>query len=141
MSELNPSQRGELGEIRMASEFKRIGADIFFPFGEAKIDAIVFIDGSTYKVQVKTAHTRESERDAVRATLDSSEGYDYHDVVDAFVLYNPNEDECYWLYTHEVGETSASVCTVGPDEVHPPNRDRATFSKDVLISERFGRKT
>jgi len=137
MDHLNASQKGELAEIRMASEFKKLGGDVFFPFGASKIDAMVYIGGSVYKVQVKTARTRKSEVNAVRATLNSSEGYDYHDVVDAFVVYNPETNECYWLYTHEVGETTASICTVGEDEVHPPNRERATFAKDVLIQERF----
>jgi hypothetical protein len=137
MDHLNKSQKGELAELRMASEFKRLGGDVFFPVGASKIDAMVYIGGSVYKVQVKTASTRKSEVNAVRATLSSSAGFDYHNVVDAFVVYNPKSDECYWLYTHEVGDTTASICTVGPDEVHPPNRERATFAEDVVIRERF----
>jgi len=131
---LSNDEKGDMAELSAATEAKSVGADVFMPFGKSKIDMIVFLGSSTYKVQVKVAKHRDGEPNNVRAILRSEGGYDYHGIVDAFVLYNKHTDECYWLWPEQVSKTVASVCVVKPEQVKPSNRERATFSKDVLMS-------
>lgn len=132
---LSNDEKGDLAELEAASDAKSVGADVFFPVGQSKVDMIVLIGSSTYKVQVKVAKHRDGEPNNVRAILRSESGYDYHGVVDSFVLYNKHEDECYWLWKEQVGKTVASVCTVKPEHLKASNRERATFSKDVIMQD------
>lgn len=132
---LSNDEKGDLAELEAASDAKSVGADVFLPFGKSKVDMIVFIGGSTYKTQVKVAKHRDGEPNNVRAILRSEGGYDYHGIVDAFILYNKHEDECYWLWPEQVAKTVASVCTVSPEHLKASNRERATFSKDVMMRD------
>jgi len=132
---LSNEEKGDLAELEAAATAKSAGADVFLSFGKSKVDMIVFIGGSTYKAQVKVAKHRDGEPNNIRAILRSESGYDYHEIVEAFILYNKHEDECYWLWPEQVTKTVASVCTVPPECLKASNRERATFSKNVMMQD------
>jgi hypothetical protein len=129
---------GDAAELGAATIIRRNGGQVSFPFGDnAKYDIVADIGNTLYKVQVKSTTQRDGESGSLRAPLRSSDGYGYDDSdVDSFILYNQIDDEYYWLWPEECADTVARVCTRTRDEVHPPNRERATFSCDVMLSER-----
>lgn len=137
MSDINAI--GDSAELLVGGKMREIGAQVSFPFGDnAPYDLIIDIGGSLYRVQIKTTSQREDENGSVRAPLRRGNGSSYgYEEVDAYVLHNRLDDEYYWLWTDECAETVARVCTDSPEEVYPPNRERATFAKNVLLSKRL----
>ena len=53
---MNSKSKGNLGEIKVASEFIKYGCMVSFPFGDnARYDLVVDMNGELKKVQVKYA--------------------------------------------------------------------------------------
>jgi hypothetical protein len=110
---MNSKSKGNLGEIKVASEFIKYGCMVSFPFGDnARYDLIVDDGSSLKKVQVKYANSKSKEK-SWRCFCVSSKNHTtnkklnkYKDDVDIMAFYIPEIDKCIMFNIDEIGDKS-----------------------------------
>lgn len=111
---MNSKTKGNLGEIKIASEFIKYGCMVSFPFGDnARYDLIVDDGNSLKKVQVKYANSKNANG-AWRCMCTSSKNHTtnkkldkYKDDVDIMAFYLPEIDTCLLFNIDEIGDKTA----------------------------------
>jgi len=112
---IDTHQNGAVSETMVQARLYEEGYAVSVPCSEEPYDLIVDIEGELLKVQVKTLYTRTrcSGRTSYRAELrPKSRGTDNArysaENVDAFAVYNSDDEEVYWLWFDEAPATEAS---------------------------------
>lgn len=119
---MNSKSKGNLGEIKVASEFIKYGCMVSFPFGDnARYDLVVDMNGELKKVQVKYAASKNANG-AWRCMCVSSTNHTtnkkldkYKNDVDIMAYYIPELDICIMFNIEEIGDkTSIHVRNEAP---------------------------
>lgn len=111
---MNSKTKGNLGEIKIASEFIKYGCMVSFPFGDnARYDLIVDDGNSLKKVQVKYANSKSKEN-SWRCFCVSSKNHTtnkkldkYKNDVDIMAFYLPEIDKCIMFNIDEIGDKAS----------------------------------
>lgn len=105
---MNSKSKGNIGEIKVASEFIKWGCIVSFPFGDnARYDLIIDDGNSLKRVQVKYADSKENG--SWRCTCVSSTNHTtnknlhgYQNDVDIMAFYIAELDECIMFNISEI---------------------------------------
>lgn len=108
-------QKGDISEAKCLLEFQKRGIPVLIPWGDKeRYDLVIELNGSFYRVQVKTAN--ECRSGAVMCYTRSSHDhtthkryYKYQNQVDFFFFYNFQLDKCALVPMSVVGDKS-SIC-------------------------------
>lgn len=104
----NTKQKGNLGELKAATEFTKWGITVAFPFGDnARYDMIIDIDGELKKVQVKYSDS-SSDNDSFNCRCVSSKNHTTNKTLDKYT----NDVDYFVFYLAEI-----DVCCIVPIEV------------------------
>lgn len=124
------NRKGDIGELRVASELMELGYVVSEPISDTNYDLVVEIDDEFKRVQVKVCRWSDKDntyRVGFEKTHYTSSGANrslYEEgKIDAYAIYNMEESEAYWLWFGEAPKWGAS-------------RTRSTWSED-LISDKF----
>ena len=106
----NSKWKGNLGELKAATEFVQSGITVSFPFGDnARYDMIIDIDGELKKVQVKYSDS-STDNDSFVCRCTSSKNHTtnkvcdtYIDDIDYFVFYLPEINTCCLVPIEVIG--------------------------------------
>ena len=102
--QFSTSLKGAIAETKIVAELTSIGVICSRPVTDCGYDLITDLDGELTRVQVKyvaahdESHMRVPTSRPKRSTKQN--GYsrtDYEDEIDAFAIYCPDNDGCYWL--------------------------------------------
>ena len=113
---MNSSQIGNIGEVRVLSEFIKLGIPCYIPYGDGNIcDLIADFNGKLNKIQIKTCQSL-NKSGAMEWKVTRQEGYhgsrmqyDYNDI-DYFGLYCIETDEvCLFPYDENCPKTTISI--------------------------------
>lgn len=108
---MNSKVKGNVGELRIASEFVKWGCTVSFPFGDnARYDLVAEINGELKKIQIK--YTEDSiESDSFRCKCESSTYHTnnkgcqtYINDVDYIALYIDKIDTCCLIPIEAIGK-------------------------------------
>lgn len=110
---IDSHQNGAVSESMVQSRLYKEGYAVSVPVSEEPYDLIADIDGELLKIQVKTLFTRDRGTSTqYRAELrprSRGKGERYKsENVDAFAVYNSDDNEIYWMWFEEAPETEAS---------------------------------
>jgi hypothetical protein len=108
---LTTNQKGAIAEAAIAKEAITLGIGVYAPYGDERCDLIFDLRPRLMRVQCKWA---SREGDVIVARLYSArrarDGLIRRlyscDEVDAFAIYAPATDECYWLDAHHFARRS-----------------------------------
>jgi hypothetical protein len=110
---LSPNQAGEVAENIVATELLRAGYNVAEPKIPCQYDLLVDIDGEFIRTQIKRGF-EDSREDTLRVNLTGSVhkgGTEYESVkysaddIDAFSIFDPVNDNVYWLWFDEAPTT------------------------------------
>lgn len=131
---MNSKSKGNIGEIKVASEFIKWGCIVSFPFGDnARYDLIIDDGNSLKRVQVKYADSKNAN-DAWRCVCVSSTNHTtnknlhgYQNDVDIMAFYIAELDECIMFNISEIKDkTNVYVRNTAPLN----NQANVTYIKD-----------
>lgn len=128
---LSSKQLGNIGELKTALEFAKLGIPIYFPFGDNEsADLLAEFNGKLNRIQVKS--TTSNNGSFVTFSLKSSmRGYDHRytkEEVDYFALYDAIADKLYLIPFTTKQNLSLRI-------TQPKNNQKARilFATDFLI--------
>jgi len=99
----SPKEKGVITESKVLNELLKHGFDVSQPFGDNSRYDFVVDNGELYRVQVKTAHSRDNgtvkfNTASRRPKRDGSSAIDDYDGdVDAFCVYCPDYNDVWWI--------------------------------------------
>lgn len=128
---MDSQQKGDLAEIKIAAELKRLGWDVLLPFGDGhRYDLVAERDDEYKKLQVKHGTiTRDSvEFRCYCSGEDGNKSYTA-DEIDGFAVYSSVNDDCYWVDIHEANETKMALNLLDNDAKNP--------ASDFWLSDEF----
>ena len=128
---MNTKQLGNIGELKVATEFLNLGYRIYFPYGDnSSVDLIIENDYTLYKVQVKTSKIMTNGKISfdLRSSMVNYEKSYSKEEIDYFALYNFTLDECYIIPF-----TTRSEVTIRCTPTKNFQKKGITFNKDVLL--------
>lgn len=101
---MNTKSKGNIGEIKIASEFIKWGCFVSFPFGDnARYDLVVDINGELKKVQVKYVDVKDA--DAYKCPCVSSKNHTTNKKLD--IYKNDVDFICFYI-------TEIDTCVIFP---------------------------
>lgn len=130
---MNTKQLGNIGELKVATEFLKLGYRVYFPYGDnSSVDLIIEKDYKLYKVQVKTSKAKLNGKVSfsLRSSMVNYEKRYSVDEIDYFALYNFTLDECYIIPF-----TTKSEVTIRCTPTKNFQKKGITFNTDVLLSK------
>lgn len=131
---LNSKAKGNIGEIKVASEFIKYGCIVSFPFGDnARYNLIVDTGDELWKVQVKYSDSKP-EYNSWRCVCVSSTNHttnkkltNYKNDVDVMAFYIPDIDTCVMFKIDEIGDKTNIFVRVEPPT---NNQSNVTYVQD-----------
>lgn len=103
---MNPSDKGSLSELKIITRLVELGATVSLPFGgAARYDLIEDSRGSLARVQVKTGNLQDGviKFKTKSVCCRTGKGKPYQGEIEAFIVYCPQNDKCYWISVDDVG--------------------------------------
>ena len=128
---MNSKSKGNIGEIKVASEFIKWGCIVSFPFGDnARYDLIIDDGDSLKRVQVKYADSKENgswKCICVSSTNHTTNKnlHGYQNDVDIMAFYIAELDECIMFNISEIKDK---------------NKELREYQEDLLSFRRTLRK-
>lgn len=111
--ELNSKQLGNVTEVSVMLSFLKLGYNVLTPYGDCeRYDFVADINGTLYKIQVKTSKDEDGKFSFNTASTHYTDGKCIHDSytkdeIDFFAtVYN---DECYLIPVEKCGGRSTSL--------------------------------
>lgn len=137
---MNSKSKGNLGEIKVASEFIKWGCTVSFPFGDnARYDLIIDDGNSLKRVQVKYADSKENG--SWRCICVSSTNHTtnknlhgYQNDVDIMAFYIAELDECIMFNISEIKDKTKIHVR---DTLPKNNQSNVTYIKDHTFDNYF----
>lgn len=138
---MNSKSKGNLGEIKVASEFIKYGCMVSFPFGDnARYDLVVDINGELKKVQVKYAASKNANG-AWRCMCVSSTNHTtnkkldkYKNDVNIMAFYLSEIDTCIMFNIDEIGDKSSLYVR---EETPLNNQSNVIYVKEHTFDKYF----
>ena len=138
---MNSKTKGNLGEIKVASEFIKYGCFVSFPFGDNARDDLIIDDGSSLKkVQVKYANSKNAYG-AWRCMCVSSKNHTtnkkldtYKNDVDIIAFYLPEIDKCIMFNMTEIGDKTSIYVR---EEMPLNNQSNVIYVKEHTFDKYF----
>ena len=107
---MTTNQKGNLGEVRVLSEFVKLGIQCYLPYGDGSgVDLIADFGGKLNRIQIKTSE-KLNKAGAMEWKTTRQEGYHGHRVA-----YNKNDIDYFAFYCIETD----IVCLVPFDDNFP----------------------
>jgi len=108
---MDSQTKGDLAELRIASEFKRLGWDVLIPFGDGhRYDLVAERDDTYIKSQVKHGTiTRDCVEFRCYCSSDGQNSTYTADEIDGFAVYSSVNDDCYWVDVDEANQTKMAL--------------------------------
>jgi hypothetical protein len=125
---------GAITEGRVLAALLGAGHAVAVPFGVARYDLIVDMDGSLLRVQCKTGRLRNGvvvfkPRSVQRNNFQSFDHVPYQGFADVFGVFCPDNDKVYLVPVDDcVSEIKLRV-----DPLRTPQRARIRFAKDYEV--------
>ena len=138
---MNSKSKGNLGEIKVASEFIKWGCTVSFPFGDnARYDLIIDDGKELKKVQVKYSDYK-TENNSWKCQCVSSTNHTtnknlhgYEKDVDIIAFYLPDIDTCLMFNISEIkGRTNITIRDTPPLN----NQSNVIYVKDHTFDNYF----
>ena len=111
----NTNRKGDVGELRVSSKLLEMGYVVSETITDTHYDLIAEINDEFVSVQVKVCRWSEDDntyRVGFEKTNYGANGANrdlYKEgEIDVFAIYNPDEDEIYWLWFDEAPKWGAS---------------------------------
>lgn len=138
---MNSKSKGNLGEIKVASEFIKWGCTVSFPFGDnARYDLIIDDGDNLKRVQVKYADSK-STNGSWRCVCVSSTNHttnkklhDYQNDVDIIAFYIAELDECIMF---NISEVKDKLNIYVRNTIPSNNQSNVTYIKDHTFDNYF----
>jgi hypothetical protein len=138
---MNSKSKGNLGEIKVASEFIKWGCTVSFPFGDNARYDLVIDDGNNLKrVQIKYADSK-SANGSWRCVCVSSTNHttnkklhDYQNDVDIIAFYIAELDECIMF---NISEVKDKLNIYVRNTIPSNNQSNVTYIKDHTFDNYF----
>ena len=138
---MNSKSKGNLGEIKVASEFIKWGCTVSFPFGDnARYDLIIDDGNNLKRVQVTYADSK-SANGSWRCVCVSSTNHttnkklhDYQNDVDIIAFYIAELDECIMFNIFEVKD---KLNIYVRNTIPSNNQSNVTYIKDHTFDNYF----
>ena len=119
---MNSKSKGNLGEIKVASEFIKWGCTVSFPFGDnARYDLIIDDGDNLKRVQIKYADSKENG--SWRCICVSSTNHttnknlhDYQNNVDIMAFYIAELDKCIMFNISELKDMNNIIISFDTDK-------------------------
>lgn len=130
---MNTNQKGKLTELKMLTYIIELGYSVSIPFGDKdRYDQIWDINGKLLKIQIKTAHWKNSEKKAiVIKTRSISNGKQVRYTKDQIDYFATCWNEKYYLIPVEECSTEKTLWLETPKA----NFSNCSFAKDYEIKE------
>lgn len=128
---MHSQQKGDLAELKIAAELKRLGWDVLIPFGDGhRYDLVAERDDEYAKVQVKHG-TITGDSVEFRCYCSSEGGNKTYtsDEIDGFAVYSSVNDDCYWVDIGEANETKMALNLLDSTAKNP--------ASEYWLSDRF----
>ncbi len=107
---LKTHQNGKIAELEAQKAFTEMGFSVSIPITEERYDMIVDSEKELIRVQVKSGYYKQGNED--RMSCDFRAGVNNvsykESEIDCFVVYNPMNDDLYWLSVEEAPKTSTT---------------------------------
>ena len=138
---MNSKSKGNLGEIKVASEFIKWGCTVSFPFGDnARYDLIIDDGNNLKRVQVKYADSK-SANGSWRCVCVSSTNHttnkklhDYQNDVDIIAFYIAELDKCIMF---NISEVKDKLNIYVRNTIPSNNQSNVTYIKDHTFDNYF----
>ena len=138
---MNSKSKGNLGEIKVASEFIKWGCTISFPFGDnARYDLIIDDGDKLKKVQIKYADCK-SDNNSWRCMCVSSTNhttnkklYGYNNDVDIMAFYIAELDTCIMF---NISEIKQKTCIYVRNTIPLNKQSNVVYIKDHTFDNYF----
>lgn len=140
MSSLDTKQKGDVSELSCMTELASLGYDVYTPFGEnTPIDIICDIDSELNRIQVKTGWIVDGDKvkfncKSTRSNFTETSKEDYQGKIDAFMVYEPESENIYYIPIEEATKTRMSLRL---EETKNGQSSGINMASDYLISKRI----
>lgn len=134
---MNSSQIGNIGEVKVLSEFVKLGIPCYLPYGDGNlVDLIAEFNGKLNKIQIKTTQ-RIGDNCSMSWKITRQEGYHGNriqyqkDSIDYFALYCVESDVVCLIPFDE--NIPSSNITIKSDDYKGIRTSSMRFAKDYQI--------